>query len=529
MDSITHILNLFNSINTNSFLISAFTSSFDHFKHLHSLPDSISDLLNTDELIFHLSQANSHLENISNYLDKEVSNTLKKEISNLYKKLPSTGIPYADFSVDGMPAFVPPPTTKSFSQLNQERLANELPAFKPVNRRSKCLSYLGDCPYCGAPNDYVYDNNNGGGQFKCKACSNTFTDKTTISDKITIACPHCHSQLSIHHERSQYDVLVCQNKKCSFYLENKQKVKNNDFQDLLTSSGQLKLRYTYREFKFNLDTLKASCESLDSTVNIAKIHFPKRVLGLILTYYINYGLSSRKTALILKEVHGVSISRQTVLNYASSVSKITKRFVDEYPYKLSSTLAGDETYVDVLGKEHYVFFFSDPNTKIITSYDISSTRNTLDACRAIYHSLSHYEKLPDDLSIITDGNPIYTAALLFFKMNNINFDLHQVIGLSNKDEISKKYRPFKQIEERLNRTYKMNYHGTNGYQSLRCANEYMVLFTCFFNFLRRHSALNYKTPVDDGLFDNDELMPDKWLHIIDLASELNVFNKMTIN
>ena len=95
-------------------------------------------------------------------------------------------------------------------------------------------------------------------------------------------------------------------------------------------------------------------------------------------------------------------------------------------------------------------------------------------------------------------------------------DLHQVIGVKNKDEISKKYRPFKQIEERLNRTYKQNYYGTNGYDKIEGANSYMILFVCFFNFLRQHSALKYKTPVT-GLFDNNMLMPDQWLKLIEIS------------
>ena len=125
------------------------------------------------------------------------------------------------------------------------------------------------------------------------------------------------------------------------------------------------------------------------------------------------------------------------------------------------------------------------------------------------------------MTFIADGNPIYNAAQLFFDLNGIKFDLHQVIGVSNKDEESKKYRPYKQIEERLNRTYKQNYYGTNGYGSLECANSYMVLYVAFFNFLRRHSSLHFRTPVDDGLFEESDLMMDKWLKLIKLASSYN--------
>ena len=134
-------------------------------------------------------------------------------------------------------------------------------------------------------------------------------------------------------------------------------------------------------------------------------------------------------------------------------------------------------------------------------------------------ALNKYEKIPEDLLIITDGNPIYNAAQLFLSMNGINFDLQQVIGVSNKDETSKKYRPFKQTEERLNRTYKQNYHGTNGYSNNRCANIYMTLYVTFFNFLRTHSSLGYKTPVELEELQECTLMPDKWIKLLNISQQ----------
>ena len=45
----------------------------------------------------------------------------------------------------------------------------------------------------------------------------------------------------------------------------------------------------------------------------------------------------------------------------------------------------------------------------------------------------------------------------------------------------------------------------------------MILYVAFFNFLRRHSPLNFKTPVDDNLFDSNDLIPNKWLKLIQLS------------
>ena len=428
-------------------------------------------------------------------------------------------IDYADFTIDKPPIFdKEEPIQLSFEDLLRGALDDGRP-ITPVKRRSdKPFSFEGTCPHCGAPKEYIYDNN-GRGQFLCKVCKDPFTLKTTASDEAAIYCPYCKKKLILHHDREGYYVYKCQNDKCEYYMHNKKLLKEGKAEHLKTSSDQYLLRYHYREFKFNLDSLKNMEESVETKVNLSKIHFDSKVLGLILTYYVNYGLSSRKTALILKEVHGLKISHQTVLNYANSVSAIIKPMVEHYPYKMRNVLCGDETYIKVRGKNHYVFFWSDPVTKVITSYTIYKKRDTECACKSILDSLKHYEVIPEDLILITDGNPIYNAAQIFFNLNDIHFDLHQVIGVKNKDEESKKYRPYKQIEERLNRTYKQNYYGTNGYDKLECANTYMVLFVAFFNFLRSHSALGYKTPVDDNLFKNNMLMQDKWLKLIQLSEQ----------
>lgn len=447
MESITQILQSINSFSKQSFKFSQF---IEPLLLLKKLPSDISYELNNDDFIFNLQQAFKHIDWLNDYFKNNINNLLIKEVSKLKNhKSKDTTIPYADFTVDKPPLFKKNlPVQLDFLSILNDSFNSGNP-LKPVKRRNPdSFSFMGVCPFCGAPKEYIYDNNSGKGQ----------------------------------------------------YL----------------------LHYHYREFKFDLETLRKVDDTVSGPVNLSRIHYDQKVLGLVLTYYVNYGLSSRKTALILKQVHGLRISHQTVINYAGSVSAVIKPLIDKYPYKIGNTLSGDETYIKVRGKDNYVFFWSDPVNKIITSYKIYPVRDTLCACRSINDCLSKYQKIPDDLTLITDGNPIYNAAQVFFEINDIYFDLHQVIGVKNKDEESKKYRPFKQIEERLNRTYKQNYYGTNGYDRLECANSYMVLFVCFFNFLRQHSSLDFKTPVDDELFDDSMLMPERWLKLIELSSQYHI-------
>ena len=521
MDSITHILNSINSFSKINF---KFSKYIDLFQLLNRIPDSVSFKLNNNDFLFHLDQAFKHISWIIDFFDNQINPSLKKEVSKLTKsKEKNTTIPYADFTVDRPPVFKKePPIQISFDDILRNSLKDGRP-LKPIKRRNPdAFTFQGICPFCGAPKEYIYDNNKNRGQFQCKACLNTFTLKTTISDEAGIFCPHCGRKLDLKHDRNGYIVYICPSYKCPYYLKNKEMADNGMGDQLKTSSDQYRLHYHYRDFKFNLDHLKKLGNTVEAPVNLSKIHFDSKILGLCLTYYVNYGLSSRKTALILNEVHGVKISHQTVINYAATVSSIIKPMVDTYQYKIGHILSGDETYIKVHGKNHYVFFWSDPESKIITSYAIYPVRDTKCACASIYDCLRHYDKIPDQLTLITDGNPIYNAAQLFFSLNDICFDLHQVIGVKNLDEESKKYRPFKQIEERLNRTYKQNYYGTNGYNKLECANSYMILFVCFFNFLRQHSSLKYKTPVDDELFEDDMRIQDKWLRLIEISSQYHI-------
>lgn len=129
-------------------------------------------------------------------------------------------------------------------------------------------------------------------------------------------------------------------------------------QDFKKNPGKFKVRYIFRDFTFDFKPLSKE-SPVKSKVSLPNIMISSYTLGLILTYYVNYGLSSRKTAALLKDVHGIKISHQAILNYVNAVSIVVKPFIDNYDYKLSDSFCGDETYIKVNGKWNYIFFFFD--------------------------------------------------------------------------------------------------------------------------------------------------------------------------
>ena len=79
--------------------------------------------------------------------------------------------------------------------------------------------------------------------------------------------------------------------------------------------------------------------------------------------------------------------------------------------------------------------------------------------------------------------------------DNFTFNITQVIGLTNDNEVSKEFRPYKQMIERLNRTYKASYRPTNGFDNYDGANYNLSLWVAYYNFLRPHKHTNY-TPLN---------------------------------
>ena len=422
---------------------------------------------------------------------------------------------YRQFKVDE-PAIIEPFVNiehKDFKQLIKDN------NIKPVKRlTNKSITINVKCPCCGAPKDYLYDNNGKQTQFLCKVCSYTFSTTLYKGKDTILKSPHCRYTLNHRISRDDFDVYVCKNLNCPYYLNNLVSLTLSDKKKFIDNPTLFKLHYIYRKFNIDFPTLQKDYrEFIKSPIDISRAYSSQYIIGLCLTYHVNYGMSYRQTAALLKDVHEVYISYKTVENYCKSVSTIVHPLLEFYPYELSDTIAADETYIKILGKTNYIFFYFDAIKKIVTSYRVFEKRDSLSSIKAAYQTLSKYNTLPESLKVISDGNPIYNVAVQYWTEHGLPFKLYQVIGLTNLDDTSKEYRSQKQIIERHNRTLKYYYRPKGGFTSLDNANSYMVLFSTYFNFLRPHSTLNYKVPVEIPKLKDCTNMPNKWIELINLS------------
>jgi putative transposase len=287
----------------------------------------------------------------------------------------------------------------------------------------------------------------------------------------------------------------------------------------MDSTTHFKINYQYREYHFTAKQIQhcAPDKPSKTKVNLFRIHNPDQVVGLILTFYISFAMSARKTAMIMRDVFGYNkVSYQTVLNYAQAVAYYAHQFNLKHKGAINNISVADETYIKIKGLQNYVWFVLSESKHTITAYHISDNRETVSALTALNEAFKT-AKDKQKITIITDGLGSYTEAVQFLNKHRKNkIDHIQVIGLQNKDDISAHYRPFKQIIERFNRTYKHHVKPAAGFNTLNGAKTLTTLFVTYYNFLRPHMALAYKTPIHIEQLNDIDTIQAKWVKLISM-------------
>ena len=429
---------------------------------------------------------------------------------------------YQKFKIDELPRIISYEQDWKWNDLITYYEQRYGKTIKPTFRRVEC-DIPDDClcPVCNAPKPYLtWNDGKKKSQIRCKVCLNLHSpsDDNRFSKTHKLRCPHCSRILEPVKNRKHFIIHKCKNSKCPFYLHNLKKVKK---EHLSEEKCKYKLHYIYHEF--TIDFFRMDLNSLPKNASSLKFSkFDKNVMGLCLTYKVKLGLSLRKTAEALKEIHGIHISHQQVANYCKTAAICIKPFTDNYDYGVGKAFTADETYIKIRGLKGYVWFIMDAAKRAIIGYQISDNRGVGPCILAMRMAFRHLKELSKDFRFIADGYSAYPlAAQQFYRESKgkINFDITQVIGLTNDDAVSTEFRPLKQMIERLNRTYKQSYRPTNGFSNIDGANYDLALWVTYYNFLRPHKEFKYKPPVQDSGLAMAGNMPAKWQYLIAMGQQ----------
>lgn len=235
------------------------------------------------------------------------------------------------------------------------------------------------------------------------------------------------------------------------------------------------------------------------------------------------GLSSRATRDAIKGIFDISLSHQTIINYINSTAGYLFTFIDKNCPNPMTTSAADETYIIVDNKWTYTWFIVGSKTRAICGYNLSQHRDMQLSLALLYNSFGKPDETVKHPDLVTDGNPSYDAAVMAYndliKVDDNKLTKRTVVGLQNLDKESSEYRSFKQLVERVNRTYKYHTRPRVGFKTFDgAAAALATLFVAFYNFMRPHSARENTTLVSLDSLASCSLMPEKWVTLIEQAA-----------
>ena len=433
---------------------------------------------------------------------------------------------YRDFKVDPLPPLSESPEKivkpqQFYKSLFKEYEAINGKSLKPVSLRnnSQPVPKQISCPNCKASHNYLYQNNGKKrSQLKCKVCGITFNPAKRFQRKNKYFCPYCFSPLYKWKTRDEVEIYKCGNRKCPYRTRELNKLNQDEKELIQQRSSQFKINYQFREYQYKIEQLDIS-QPIKPNVDLTKIHNNINVVALILTFHISYAITARKTAHILRNVFNLKVSYQTVINYANAAAYYCHQFNLKNKGDIDKINPGDETYIKVMGKNHYVWFFMSAISHKITAYHVSDNRGANHAIKTMLEAL-RTAKPEQKITMVTDGNPSYQAGLHFINANleDLKVILRKVIGLQNLDQESETYRPYKQMIERLNRTYKYHVQPASGFGVLNGAVCKTVLFVTHYNFIRGHMALGYKAPIELHELQYISNTQGKWTKILAMAA-----------
>ena len=431
---------------------------------------------------------------------------------------------YRQFRVDDVPPLTAPPElfakppTKDWLELKadyKQRTGKEL---HPVVRHDKSKAPLVGCTceHCNAPSRYLYLNDGKkGSQVLCKICGGlSVTHRTRRESLAKYYCPHCGYALSKWKERPTETIFKCPNVKCPHYkkalsaLTPKEKAMRTNIYN-----PNFKLRYQFREYHLSPADIAPARPETQTKVALSRIHNNYHVVGLVLSLFINIGLSSRQTRDALKGLFGIELSHQTVINYVNAAAAAISPWLDKNLPVPRGIAAADETYVIVDNEWHYTWFIIDKFNRAVCGYNLSTHRDTVPALATLHNAYGPPSEKQRSSTLVADGLSSYDAAVMAYNQGLEKPVLKRktVIGLENCDDESREFRPFKQIVERLNRTYKFHTRPRAGFKSFDGAVSLTTLFVAFYNFMRPHSFWKKPhPPVFLEFLKDAQFFPKQW-------------------
>ena len=202
---------------------------------------------------------------------------------------------------------------------------------------------------------------------------------------------------------------------------------------------------------------------------------------------------------------GIELSHMTIYRWVINYSKMTSSYLNGIVPRVGNWFRADEVWIKINGKQNYLFASMDDDTRYWLALDIAETKFQHNADSLLQMTKLQAGKSPRNF--ITDGLPAYmkSSKKVFGKKTNHVRHIH-IAGKRDRDNNNKMERLNGEIRDREKVFRGLKRMDTSILDGMRV----------YYNFTKKHSALNGKTPAQASLIEVDGI--NKWKTIIQNAS-----------
>ena len=223
---------------------------------------------------------------------------------------------------------------------------------------------------------------------------------------------------------------------------------------------------------------------------IKKIRGNVDTVSFVIDLYFK-GCSLRDIQDTLYQFCGLKIHHETVRRWINSYMKIINKYVENFKPETRNEWQVDEQVINVKGKHKWVWNCLDKNTRFLIASNLTGGRS-LEEAKQIFQKAKDVTGKEKDLEITTDKMLSYPHAIgqIFHKMNDWehNFTIeHKQGGI--KDKINNNRI------ERYHSTFRERDKVMRAFKNVDNAENYIENFKTYYNFLRKHEALDGLTPA----------------------------------
>lgn len=221
------------------------------------------------------------------------------------------------------------------------------------------------------------------------------------------------------------------------------------------------------------------------------------------------GLSLRQVQQHLEDSYEVKVTHSTIYNWIRKYVTIVSEFVESNQLRTSERWHADETIIRVKGRHAVLWNLLDSETRFYIALQISSRRDTINAQTLLKKGKKRTRNRPQEL--VTDGLPSYAKAIEREFKNPHSGAKQGIIHLQGplSEALNNKMERFHgTVKSRLKTMHHLGNEDT--------AETFVRGFAAHYNFVKRHKALNGKTPAQAAKITREK---NTWLSLIQKAEK----------